>query len=359
VPSIISILKFEGEMTKQPRSAAALYASLPWDLEPGKLHYIEDPFGLREAIVPILSMEPKKGLLTGLGTAFCTDPFGGHLTAQHVLEDHIPELNHKAPKDAINVGIMSPGIVFGAPPLPNELFIPVNRAECLRGKADDPMGALAGDPPKSTNVLDLMSLGFHTDEAPERDQLFLPIRAQGKPLEIGDTVMAVGFACLKTEGPDKIANAITITGYLYGMQGKVTGLHELGLSKTRPGPVFEVDVAWPSGMSGGPVFNRDGEVIGIVSRGMDGYMDAPGMSLATWFEKLGNGPFLPFVDPRNPGWIIGWGVFETESDRIMGLFPDPDQATENAKGNPSALAVRPCAHHIGTEDYMIFNDQTM
>ena len=53
----------------------------PWEF------LIQDPFGVRESILPLLTVNKQTGNLTGLGTAFCADPYGGFLTAQHIFDD--------------------------------------------------------------------------------------------------------------------------------------------------------------------------------------------------------------------------------------------------------------------------------
>ena len=42
-------------------------------------------------------------------------------------------------------------------------------------------------------------------------------------------------------------------------------------------PVFEVEANWPSGMSGGLIFNEAGNVIGVVSRSLAPDDEAPGV----------------------------------------------------------------------------------
>jgi serine protease Do len=45
-------------------------------------------------------------------------------------------------------------------------------------------------------------------------------------------------------------------------------------------PTIVVDQNWPPGMSGGPLFSENGNVVGIVSRG------SPEFSSGVWIQKI-------------------------------------------------------------------------
>jgi serine protease Do len=78
-------------------------------------------------------------------------------------------------------------------------------------------------------------------------------------------------------------------------------------------------------MSGGPVFNENGEVVGIVCRGVDAEDESLAFSSALWLEPLPyNESIYGPIDVRNPGWIVGWGVCNTTS--AIELFQTRDAA---------------------------------
>jgi serine protease Do len=78
-------------------------------------------------------------------------------------------------------------------------------------------------------------------------------------------------------------------------------------------------------MSGGPVFNENGEVVGIVSRGVDAEDEALAWSTALWLEPLPyNENIYGPIDSRNPGWIVGWGACNATS--TIDLFQTRDEA---------------------------------
>lgn len=65
-------------------------------------------------------------------------------------------------------------------------------------------------------------------------------------------------------------------------------------------------------MSGGPVFNAGGEVVGIVSRSLlpdPAGSHRTGKGWATYLELLpGFEQWLPTLDPLQPGYRTGWAV---------------------------------------------------
>jgi serine protease Do len=83
-------------------------------------------------------------------------------------------------------------------------------------------------------------------------------------------------------------------------------------------------------MSGGPVFNENGEVVGLVSRGAEFGDESWGRAL--WLEAL---PYRPdiygCIDPSNPGWICGWGVCNPNS--LIELFRTREEADAFAEAH--------------------------
>jgi hypothetical protein len=68
--------------------------------------------------------------------------------------------------------------------------------------------------------------------------------------------------------------------HLLASTGKVTQTYPMGRDRLLlPSPSFEVDCATLGGMSGGPVLDRFGKVIGVLSRGLG---DGPSWGLLLW-----------------------------------------------------------------------------
>lgn len=104
--------------------------------------------------------------------------------------------------------------------------------------------------------------------------------------EIGDTVVAVGFPKLDVIKGGRREVAALLEEEMFASYGTVTALHPNGRDRANQTPVFEVEAHWPSGMSGGPVFNQEGHVVGIVSRSMERTEGFAGCGWATWLARL-------------------------------------------------------------------------
>jgi S1-C subfamily serine protease len=111
-------------------------------------------------------------------------------------------------------------------------------------------------------------------------------RVSPVPPKVGDRVVAVGFPKLDVIQGGRLEVAKLIEEGMSASYGTVTELHPDGRDRANQTPVFEVETHWPSGMSGGPVFNRDGHVVGIVSRSLEASGEFPGCGWAVWLSRL-------------------------------------------------------------------------
>ncbi|WP_372239803.1 serine protease [Pseudomonas sp. SCB32] len=127
------------------------------------------------------------------------------------------------------------------------------------------MAELRGESTSRPSV-DVASLITEQPGAGVKPPQTLSVRSSGWRPEIGEIVLAVGFPELDlSEVGESEQNALLTEG-MYGAYGRIIDVQLEGTSRSNSTPVFVVESDWPSGMSGGPVFNRSGEVIGIVSR---------------------------------------------------------------------------------------------
>ncbi len=91
---------------------------------------------------------------------------------------------------------------------------------------------------------------------------------------IGETIMIAGFRASGEYVPWENETFAVKNGHLSYCAGIRTGVgvvtqHLLGGGRMVGGPVIEVACSTVGGMSGGPAFDKDGNVIGILSTGID------------------------------------------------------------------------------------------
>lgn len=229
------------------------------------------------------------GLLTGLGTAFGISPKGILLTADHVIasyRDRGTRLNSDSLSPIFSpsgeqslVAFLAPGMVFGTVHIPHQFFPLILSAHTPMKEGDDPLRKLRGE--ASIQTADVSVL--RTQELQEELHTF---RVSAASPKIGDTVVAIGFPQLDVVQGGRLEVAAQLEEGMFASYGTVTALHPNGRDRSNQTPVFEVQAHWPSGMSGGPVFSREGHVVGIVSRSLEASEGFAGCGWATWLAQL-------------------------------------------------------------------------
>jgi serine protease Do len=327
---------------------------MPFPIEPDRRHsepegdfLIQDPFHLRKAITPFFAIDLENGLLAnpangaseGLGTSFYVTPFGHQISAMHLLTDFL-----NARKASIRPGIEKnllepagswvgiyhdPGLVFGTAKAGEILYatdfvlFPVDQAK-------HPLAFSFSDERLREVEPSLDLTGWNVLGLNDRKTVYLPIRVGcWASIAEGDRVLAVGYPSIKTWRRSPDGAMATYQEEMRGSIGRVLKLDRTWDHDRKVWPTITVDAHWRGGMSGGPVFNEDGEVVGIVSRGVNADDKSQAWSTALWLEAL---PFREdiygSIDPRNPGWIVGWGVCNAHS--TIELFQTPEAADAHA-----------------------------
>jgi serine protease Do len=319
----------------------------------------QDPFGARKAVVPLFWMDAD-GDLQGMGTAFSLDPWGGFITADHVIAgiragarcspNGDGNFRVKAPSDAGFVAVLGYGVVFGTVGLPQEAIAPIIGAWTPGIEGNDPLATLHGRhdfQPLDLAILRALPLQpgwIHC----------LPMRSRPPRPKVGDTVIALGFPQIDTfRGPQEDARTIIEEG-MFAAYGRVTALLPDGRDRSTPTPVFEVEANWPSGMSGGPVLNSAGEVVGIVSRSLEPEPGADfGVGWATWLEAL---PFLaeavPTLDDSNADRRRGWAVVQDFPWTLAGVYATEAEADERLSAAGGGFAKRFGLWRMGSDDFV-------
>jgi len=322
---------------------------------------VQDPFGIRRAILPMFAAD-EQGRLHGIGTAFAADPWGTFLTADHVVDfmrtgrakageqsDQVYEFHG----DQTLVAMLGIGMIFGTIGIPQEALARILQTYTPGIEVEDPMAFTGGS--VTRKPLDLAVLRS-AERPPEKLIANLPIRLRQPGPRIGDVVVAVGYPQIDTFHGDAERAKTRVDEGMFAGYGVVKELYRNGRDRANPTPVFEVGANWPSGVSGGPVFNMDGEVIGLVSRGLepaDG--EALGTAWAIWFEALPQmSEWTPTLDPENPCRRRGWGALRLSPWSLAGVVPTLAEASAMATEAGADFEVVQGSWTIGTDE-MIYS----
>jgi serine protease Do len=332
---------------------------MPFPVEPKRgqnpLEFlIEDPFGVRESILPLLSVNRTTGYLTGLGTAFSADPFGGFLTAQHVFSDVDLAAPPPAAMEEIPTAMLNMGLVFGTVGLSKDLYAPVTGLFGFVDKTPpDPLHGLIGMSALPAIITDCLRLVIEVKSSKHRERIRpLPLRCSGTMPKPGDRILAIGYPELGLVKDMPPTGRLTYVEHMYGAIGEVVAVHPSGLGKLRPWPILELRANWRSGMSGGPLFNEGGEVIGLVSSSIEPDQSGVGVGFGLWFGGFPIQRIVPFLDATNPGFYRGYGVVRSAPWHLAGMFPNPDQAEAFAAALCSGYEVRFGTNRYGTDDFI-------
>jgi serine protease Do len=323
---------------------------------------IQDPFGLRKAIVPVFKRDIN-GEIYGMGTAFHVDGWGTFLTADHVI-DFAREL----PKSASTWRDISPnsngehpvlflgmGLVMGLASAPKEAFASVHYIASILRENDNPLANLQGmiAPEIAVDLAVMNAKILPSVQMPPPH--FVPVRAFGWQPSIGEIVLAIGFPELNYERLDQHAQEALLTEGMYGAYGRITAIHANGRSRSNPTPVLEFECNWPSGMSGGPVFNSSGEVIGLVSRSLPPDNGLLGVGWATYFGLIPNfNEFVPTLHRSIPRQRYGWAVLkeDPQSWHLADFFKTKAEALQLAKSMSNDYQVIDGYNLFGTDEFI-------
>lgn len=326
-------------------------AFIPFPEQPLEPFLIQDPFRLRKAVVPVFKRN-SNGEIDGMGTAFHIDGWGTFLSADHVID-----FSREFPKSASSWTDVSPnsngdhpvlflgmGLIVGIVNIPKESFAFVSDIVSTMREKDDPILNLKGktEPENAADLAVLTAVFEPGTELPHS----LPVKGSDWYPSIGEWVLAIGFPELRF-----VANILSEG--MYGAYGRIKKIYPHGSNNTHPTPVFEVECNWPSGMSGGPVFNMSGEVVGLVSRSLQPSDDLPGSGMATYFHLIHDfDELVPTLDSLNPGCRRGWAVLRSNPWHLAGFFKTEAEAIELAKTMSSDYQVKYGSNRFGTDDFI-------
>lgn len=239
----------------------------PSEIDHRGLFLVQDP-EICAKLLPLFSFDPLNPEMrpVGHGTAFRIDPWSRCLTAYHVLE-HMFELNDSGDgvrlrPDARILALEVNGLIYGTVGLGPEAWRPLAESYALIDIVNQPLQA-----PQLRNQTELAVIRVHASNPAPEGTPFLHLDFRRWIPTVGEQILAFGFAELDSESDDPNR---PINQRVYGSFGHITDIECADGQRGRPWPIMRVEADWPGGMSGGPVFNQEGHVIGLVSTSIAG-----------------------------------------------------------------------------------------
>lgn len=239
------------------------------------------------------------GKLKSIGSGIIVGP-GLVLTASHVF-DEFPRTGS------------GPVLLSFLPENKARAWLPTSTVTCSGPSSYSPWD------PNSKKVSDLtiVSCNLNSEAHVEYPLSLVPMELC-LPL-IGTRLWAVGFR--DGEIGEDIASVSPLLA-----SGLVTNCFPHGRGERMPSPCVEVDMETLGGMSGGPVFNEEGHVVGIVSSSFEGgpsyvtlVWDALRLSVEGLPSEIWEGNYAGILEGMEQGIVRVRGKFKADSERNITL----------------------------------------
>jgi len=285
--------------------------------------YLIQETAVRSRVLPLFGFDPQNPdqRPTGFGTAFRVDPWSRCVTAFHVSEElfDINPVNREivlSPNLRL-CALEMPELGYGLMRVPREAWRPIAEAYALYDIDESALVCV-----RLRNLTELIVLRIRPSAPTDNLMPYYPLDLRNWHPRVGERVMALGYAGLDIEPHENASPIRPIDSPLYASIGEIIDIEPADPNRRRSWPIIRVNANWPGGMSGGPVFNENGHVIGIVSTGCEGMGGASATFFSGWRapeQTLGS------IDPDRPGYFLCWGAFN-ESGQLVYSSQDRAQA---------------------------------
>lgn len=296
------------------------------DQDPRGLFLVQDP-DLRSKVLPLFSANTSTPdeRLKGEGTTFRVDPWSQCATAFHLIEDLLvldPTFSKAVLKPTKRlIALELRGLAYGTPPIPSDAWRTFDTINSVIAVDRKPLQL-----PEVRNIAEVAALKITTAQVNAIKTPYLPVDLQRWRPTLGEKILALGYADLD-RAKFGASETRPVSQYLYGSFGKITDIEPADQSRREPWPIIRVEAHWPGGMSGGPVFNQAGNVIGLVSKGVEGQRSATATTFSGWDISR---RIFSALDPLNPGFFRCHAIFD-EKGAITQYGPDADKIWREAE----------------------------
>jgi hypothetical protein len=234
-----------------------------------------------ESIVPVVAIVAGENKVRCVGTAFFVSCTGLLITAAHVVTDPIDRRygNVREGDDAsLRAHEMNFGVLVPNNPLfqiPGHSFFPFEWSLFLAEQRPVPLSFMGLDL-KLTSDIAICKVPEKTGSYPHQPLAIVQSGIIGTGMSVGSDAYALGYAGMENFDID-LNTAGQIIAHkkfnLHGSAGKIIEFFPNNFDHQvvpTPGPCFSFGAKIPSGMSGGPIFDREGIYVhGVISTGWE------------------------------------------------------------------------------------------
>jgi hypothetical protein len=261
-----------------------------------------------ESIVPVVANVHGERQLRCVGTGFFVSCSGLLITAAHVISDPIErKYGGVIEHDDVTwlMRQLSFGVLIPTNPLFHQrgyVFYPFEWTMFLAEKRLNPIPFRGIDLNLNSDIA-ICKVPNRRDGGAHQPLSLVQTGIMGTSLVVGASVGAIGYPTMSDAELVQNADGMAVsngTFDLHASVGKITEwLPDNAVSKavSTPGPCFSFDARIPGGMSGGPIFDREGIYVhGVVSKGLEGPSGPENVSFGS---MLGPSMGLPIARMNN------------------------------------------------------------